>query len=455
MSREGFKLEKKEIREIINSEIEKHGISINEKENYIVNNIVDSCPSSPNTTHLLIWCNNKVSKELDKYPDMNEDIKEIRNEVGKELRYKLDKDRFQELKERIEIEKPEIVTPQWIRSRFYALSLSIRRGYKNIDGSIDWDFISKKLNIENIFYVQNKESWNNDKEKIINSLNNLLEEKSPIVFSPDWIDKYGSGIHHQLKINFKTEDGKTDWDTIKNLLNEKWQKRWHIQRHDTPIIEVVENIIQTFELQKPKNISPKWLSKMLPNDYAILKRLLPNNNRELDYQILLDLLPKKITEYWKPFLKTEKIIPKESYVDIKETDSIINKHKDKIYTFYYLLDKENDKNYRENIINEMRDVVMKGNINALDRLVRHLTFMAEGWIENDPALEIWKYAKDRLSEVIKRCIYRFDSSKGKFATYLYVTLKKEAVTIKINSKSKNFKKRYIDGDVEYYENDEV
>jgi len=330
MSQEGFKLEKSEIREIINSEIEKHNIPIAEKEKQIIDNIVASCPQNPNTARLFAWCNKKVSEELDKYPDMNEDIQDIRNEVGKELRYKLDQDRFEELKERISVEKPQVVNPQWIRDRFYGLSISIRRGYKNIDGSIDWDFISNKLGISDRFSIKTQESWNFDKEKIMNAFNNLLEEKSPLVFCPDWILKNGSGIYHQLAINFKTKDNKIDWDTIKSLLSDKWQEKWKIQRRGITMLNIVENITRTFELEKPKQISPMWLQEKMENDYAALRRLLPRDDKELDYQTLVDLLPANIAEHWKPFLKTEKIIPKELYLDINETDSVINKNKDKI-----------------------------------------------------------------------------------------------------------------------------
>jgi len=454
MAQEGFKLEKNEVREIINREVEKHDISITETEQQIIDNIVASCPLAPNTARLFAWCNKKVSEELDKYPDMNEDIRDIRNEVGKELRYKIDRDSFEEAKEIIKNENPETINPQWMRNHFSALYMRISKGYKTIDGSIDWDFVVKKLDISNKFHVKKLESWNFDKEKIINALNNLLEEKSPLVFGPDWLLRNGSSVYHQLMNNFRTEDDKIDWDTIRSLVDEKWQEKWKIQRRGISILEIVDNITRTFQEEKPEKISPMWLQERMENNYAALRRLLPRNDKkELDYQSLVDLLPDNIANQWKPFLTTEKIIPKETYLDIAETDNVIHKHKDKIYTFYTLIDKEKDKICREDIINDMREIIMKGNIDALDRLVGHLVFTVDEWIEDNFDLKVWQYAQEKVREIIKRCIYRHDPTKGKFSSYLYATLKKEAISIRINSKGDSFVKRYADGHIEYHEDE--
>ena len=455
MPREGFRIEKSEVKNIINKEIEKHDVPISEKERQIIDNIAASYPPNTNTAHLLMWCNKKVSEELDKYPDLNEDVKEIRNEVGKELRFKLDTKRFNELKERIEIEKPEKVTPQWIRDRFYGLSLSIRRGYKKTDGSIDWDFIVNKLSIKEKFSIREKESWNADKEKIINALNNFLEEKKPIVFSPDWIDVYGHGIGHQIRYNFRTADDKPDWSTVKSLLNDKFKERFEINRWNVPILEVAENVIRTFELKKPKQISPSWIEKNLRNDYQIIKRRITNAyTKKPDWQSFLDLLPVDIVKCWTRIKPIEEIIPKNQYSNPEETDKIINKHKDKIYTFYEFFDKKNDRKYRDKIIEEMMEGVKKGNVDTLHRLTGHLVFMVERWIENDPNLEIWKYASEELRKTIENCIYRDEPQKAKFSTYLYSTLKSKALQLKKQSPGSNLKKVFADGKVEFHMDEE-
>jgi len=461
MPREGFNLKKEEVKDIIYKETEKHNISIDDKGKELVERIVASCPSSPNTAYLLRWCNNEVSKELNSLPDLNEDILEIRNNVGKELRYKLDQERFKELIERINLEKPKVITPEWIRGRFYALSLSIRRGYKNLDGTIDWDFIANKLGITDRFSIQKKEYWNNDKEKIIGSLKSFLEKEKPLVFSPNWIYENNIQISHQIVNNFRTEDDRVDWDTVISLLDENWQQRWNNFRSENsprernmPILELAENVIRLFEKEKPIKISPTWIAKKLPNDYAVILKRISGENKEIkNWQFFIDLLPSDIAKKWVRRKNIKELLPENLYSDPEETDTIVQKHENDMHTLYVLLDKENDKEKREKIITDFKKIIDKGNVDALNRLTEHLTFTVDGWIENNYELKFLQYSLQDVKKVIERCIHRYSNS-GAFFTYLYTSLKGLNLKIKEQMiKDKDYEKKYVDGNIEYHRED--
>ena len=367
------------------------------------------------------------------------------------------------------------------------------------------------------------ESLNSRQEKVIESLNALFEEKNPLKINRKWILDNDKVLCGKIRYNF----GKCD--IAMSFVDNKWKERYAPMRFNIPISEVVKDIVETFELEKPSKISSKWIEDKLDNDYQRLRRIMERDEEgNINCQPLLDLLPEYIAKCWEPRIKNislqklaikfinifeqekpdqissrwlekksrqdyrviltrigkdknsrsnwkkftdllpedmakcwkpptknmDELISEEPYFDSEETDTVVNKHRDKMYVFYTLIDKEKDRDEREKIVKEMREIILKGNIDALDRLIGHLLFTTEKWIEDDPELEIYKYAKEEVKKIITRCIYRHDPAKGKFSSYLYISLVRNTLRLRQNSLGLNLKKKFADGKAEYHNNSE-
>jgi hypothetical protein len=359
-----------------------------------------------------------------------------------------------------EEQKPEIISPSW-------LIKNLRNDYDILKNILPKE--NKKINYQSFINLlpQNiAEKWNIREQRKNISLNDvvediivLFEKEKPEKISPNWIFEKLKSDYYFLNNFLPRENNKINYQPFINLLPQNIAEKWNIQeqRINISMKEIIDDITLLFEKEKPEKISPNWIFEKLQNDYVILKKILKKDkNNKFDYQPLIDLLPKDIALKWNPFLSLEDIVPEESYNNSYETDIVIDKNKDNIHTFLSTIDNIKDNKTRENIIKEMRELIMKGNTDTLDRLIDYLLLTTEGWIINDPVnLKIWEYAQSELKDVIKNCIYRFDTTKGDFSTYLYVTLKKRAMKIKIDSSGgNNFKRRIADGNnIEYHNND--
>lgn len=282
MSREGLPISQNHVKELINQSAEKHEITLGGLENSIIDEILKTLPPNPNTAHLSTWCNNKVNDVLKKYPELESLAEKIRNDVGKELRYYLDQDKFKELKNQIndDIKNNKKINPAWIREKNKALSLAIRRGYKNLDGTIDYKFIFDKLEVGNNFSYQDREYNNPTREEVLDDLIVLLEEKNPITFNTEWITQNSEPIIKQLRKLFKNkETGDIEWNNFKEMLGKKWAKRWVMNYSSIKNTGKKEKILNEEQLQKNLLALEDLLENQQPNYFN--PQFIRDNNIDL------------------------------------------------------------------------------------------------------------------------------------------------------------------------------
>jgi len=439
MPKEGIPIKKEKVQEIILKEVDNRNIVLSQQETELIDRIVKSFPNFPNASRLSKWCISKVDEEIKKYPDALEDIAEIRSRVGKEIRYIIHENSFKEITEVINKENPKRISPYWLTNRFPAFSQSISLGYQKNDGSVDWDFIADKLNIKDRFSVREMKEWGGDRDKIVSGLVKVLEDKKPAIFNPTWIVQNAEDIHTQIRYSFKEkedlrEKGKPNWEEFRSYLPNEWKERFFVKqiRKNVSLLSILDKIKNKIVEEKIKTISPKWIFSNFRADYKLLQRkILPrdekNNTR---WDTLIDLLPKDLVKWEKKTLLREKI-PDNVYNDPEETDVIINKFKDDLYTFLVINNKEIDKPKRDKITKELIILAQKGNIDALERLTDYLYFTVENWIESIPEFKLSKYAQNDIRDIIKRCIYLFKPEvKNNFYTYLFRSIQFGLLVIK-------------------------
>ena len=267
-------------------------------EKEIIKEVLNKLPESINTGSLTKFCKNKVDLIMSKYPDKKEKADIIRNHVQKEMLFDLYNEYFLEIKESIENEKPEEVNPRWIRTRFPAIELLIRRNMRTVDDKVDWDFVAEKLNIKKIFKYQEKII--RSKEEAITDLKQLLEKEKPEAFSPIWIERADEKLHFFLRNNFLDKDNNTDWSAIVETLGKEWKDKWSYResqrnRHLNDVADIIINFVKE---KNPENFGPHWIIKNCNKEYTYFQ----NHVRDIDggiyWGILVDLLPIDLREKW-------------------------------------------------------------------------------------------------------------------------------------------------------------
>jgi hypothetical protein len=295
MAREGIPVSPEQVKNLIQESAYKHEVTLGEFEDSVVKEILETLPPNPNTTHLAIWCNKYVESALEKAPQLSHVAEKIRNDVGKELRYMIDKERFDVLKDLVEKENPEVINTAWVRSRNRALSLAIRRGYKNLNGEVDWDFIAKKLGVQDKFLYKKKEYNNPTKEEVIKDLKDLLEEENPEAFSITWITEQSGPLAYQLKKLFQNEDQQKDWTDLLEYLGEKWSTRWAYAENKELLPDIdtaLSHLLEALQKYNPESFDVSWIKDHAHSVHYFFRE---TNNKIVDF---LDKLPTEWSTRW-------------------------------------------------------------------------------------------------------------------------------------------------------------
>jgi len=100
-------------------------------------------------------------------------------------------------------------------------------------------------------------------------------------------------------------------------------------------------------------------------------------------------------------------------------DVILNKYREKLYTFISRENKE-DKLVCDWISIKLVRLSQKGNILANDKILVLLRYLVDYWVEFDKSFSSWKGYNDLADSHISACVRRFRYA-GSFIGYLYRT----------------------------------
>ncbi len=198
-----------------------------------------------------------------------------------------------------EEEKPEKISPRWmtkkLRYDYETLKKILPRENNKINYKPLVDLLPK--HIEERWNIQEHRS-NISLKDIVDDIVIVFEEEKPEKISPSWIAQKLRYDYYTLKKILPIENNKINYHLLVDLLPKHIAERWNIQeeRISISLKDIVDDIVFIFEKEKPKKISLNWIAQKLRYDYETLKKILPRENNKINYQPLLDLLPKDILE---------------------------------------------------------------------------------------------------------------------------------------------------------------
>ncbi len=180
--------------------------------------------------------------------------------------------------------------------------------------------------------------------------------------------------------------------------------------------DIIKELNEILNEKQPKKISSSWIIQNYPRAYRYIHKNIRDETGGIDWDKITSLLERDFQKRWIRYRK--KII--KPYENKKEVELVLNKHKDKLYTFITSLD-DNDFTSRDKILIALVRLSQKGNVLAQQELVGLLTYTVDDWIDRYYYLKKWKGYTDDVEDKIKGCIrcYRYT---GSFLGYLYKTL---------------------------------
>ena len=172
--------------------------------------------------------------------------------------------------------------------------------------------------------------------------------------------------------------------------------------------------------EQPKTFSSFWIYKNSQPAYNYFRLNYKTENGDIDWDMVTQALPRLFQKRWMRYKrKNVKFYERQSEVDV-----ILDKYRDKLYTFFSQMN-EGDKKMQHKMIISLVRMGQKGNICAQQELIKWVTFITDDWIDRYPQMYRWKGYAAEIEEKIKNCIrlYRYT---GSFLGYLFKTLEYSA-----------------------------
>ena len=172
--------------------------------------------------------------------------------------------------------------------------------------------------------------------------------------------------------------------------------------------------------KEPKTISPSWVYLNTPNVYRYIWKNIRTETGDIDWDRVTVRLEKTFQKRWIRYrYKQIKL-----YSKTEEVDIVLNKYKDKLYTFISTATNE-DKKMQDKLVISLVRLGQKGNISAQQELIKWISYLIDDWIDRYPQIYKWRGYREELENKIKSCIrcYRYT---GSFLGYLFRTLEYSA-----------------------------
>ena len=109
--------------------------------------------------------------------------------------------------------------------------------------------------------------------------------------------------------------------------------------------KAVKTLIEKLKQENPEIFSSSWIFKNAQPVYHYIRLNLKTENNDIDWDILTQALPKTFQRRWTRYKR--KNVKK--YESQSEVDNILDKYRDKLYTFITQTD-ENDKKIQHKML---------------------------------------------------------------------------------------------------------
>lgn len=284
----------------IHEVLDKEDLPIGDLENEIVEEVVNSFPKTPTGLSFARWCKYTVNDLIKKIPaDKYEDAHRVKITIGKEIRYILEKNQFDETAIIIKEQKPRWISPNWFFKNAKSFFQVVNAGYRTKDGEVDWKFVADKLGISDCFKFPEEDDFIERSKECALQVLQLLEKNRPEKFSAIWIKKQDVNlVARMLNQPFRDEEGSVDWSSVISLLPEEWKDRWEAQR-SMSLERVAYDIKRLDKEYNPSKINQNWLVK---HDASLVQYVTENirnpKTDTVDWERVVKLLPQSIKDKW-------------------------------------------------------------------------------------------------------------------------------------------------------------
>lgn len=176
----------------------------------------------------------------------------------------------------------------------------------------------------------------------------------------------------------------------------------------------------TLTEKQPSTFSSSWIYFNTPSVYHFVRVNYRTENDHIDWDIITQSLDRSFAKRWTRYrYKQARLYKKRS-----DVDAVLERYKDKLYTFFAPASKE-DKQIQDLMIIRLVRIGQRGNISAQEELVQWVTYVTDDWIDRYPQMYRWKGYEDEVPDKIRACIrcYRYT---GSFLGYLFKTLEYSA-----------------------------
>jgi hypothetical protein len=183
----------------------------------------------------------------------------------------------------------------------------------------------------------------------------------------------------------------------------------------------IKTLNKALKEKQPQTFSSSWILKNAQPAYHYFRLNCKTENGDIDWDIVTQSIPHSFQKRWMRYkVKRAKIYERQSEVDV-----ILEKYKDKLYTFLSPAN-DQDKKLQHRMLISLVRIGQKGNVCAQEELIKWVTFITDDWIDRYPQMYRWKGYTDEVPDKIRGCIrlYRYT---GSFLGYLFKTLEYSAL----------------------------
>jgi len=182
-------------------------------------------------------------------------------------------------------------------------------------------------------------------------------------------------------------------------------------------LSAVTTINKLLKTIQPPTFSSTWIHTQAPQVYRFLQRNVRTETGGIDWDRFTRALDRRLQRRWNGSRRGR---PSKGAGDGKAAERILDRHRDKLYTF---LSPQNadDEQARDTISIALVRSAQRGNADARREIVDLIQYTVYAWIEQDPKLSCWAGRNDVIQERIEGCIRRYRYS-GTFIGYLFKTL---------------------------------
>lgn len=177
--------------------------------------------------------------------------------------------------------------------------------------------------------------------------------------------------------------------------------------------QAVKNLNRSLQKRQPSTFNHSLVKNSVRKSYKFIVENIKTELGDTDWDLVVSSLDRSYQKLWLKGVKRKKEV--NQYENMAEVEVILDKYKNKLYTFLIQADKA-DRQICDRISIRLVRTAQQGNLVARQKAITFSKHLIDQWIVGYD-LTCWRGYNDRIEENIDRCIRRYRYS-GSFIVYL-------------------------------------